>query len=316
MSRFKKAERKNQKLKLAIYGPSGSGKTYSSLMLAESMGFKKIAVIDSEKSAALYDHKFNFDVCELGAHNNSNSFIQEIKDAFKEAIDAGYDVVIIDSLTHLWEACLTMINQLGGRYTDWGKVTPKLNEIIDIIVRSDINVIVTMRAKTAHEVVKRTGKDGKETYDIERKGIEVKMRDGIEYEFTTIFRLNMDHTANTIKDRTGLFDHAIECPIPFEASVGKQLIEWLGVKKVTKSIVQKISPKKEDGPKVQEVPEDADKLKEEVTKILAAIKGCETSDDVEAIQNAFDGMDIKDKKILETVNKYINEKRLEMEVPF
>jgi ATP-dependent protease Clp ATPase subunit len=61
---FKKAERKQVKIKLAVLGPSGSGKTYSALRLAKGLG-KKIAVLDSENgSASLYSDKFEFDVLE------------------------------------------------------------------------------------------------------------------------------------------------------------------------------------------------------------------------------------------------------------
>ena len=35
---FKKAERKQAKLRLALAGPSGSGKTYSALLLAMGLG--------------------------------------------------------------------------------------------------------------------------------------------------------------------------------------------------------------------------------------------------------------------------------------
>ena len=47
MSVFKKAERKQAKLRLGLTGPSGSGKTYAALVLARNIG-KKVAVIDTE----------------------------------------------------------------------------------------------------------------------------------------------------------------------------------------------------------------------------------------------------------------------------
>ena len=47
---FKKADRKQSKLRLAICGPAGSGKSYSSIMIAKGLTQKngKIAVIDTE----------------------------------------------------------------------------------------------------------------------------------------------------------------------------------------------------------------------------------------------------------------------------
>lgn len=42
---FKKAERKNAKLRLAIAGPTGSGKTYTALVLAKGIGGRIAAQI-------------------------------------------------------------------------------------------------------------------------------------------------------------------------------------------------------------------------------------------------------------------------------
>ncbi|MEG0635799.1 MAG: AAA family ATPase, partial [Pseudomonas sp.] len=58
---FKKAERKQAKLRLALAGPSGSGKTFSALLMAKGLG-GRIAVIDTEHgSASLYADIADFD---------------------------------------------------------------------------------------------------------------------------------------------------------------------------------------------------------------------------------------------------------------
>ena len=43
---FQKAERKKERLRLALCGPAGSGKTYSALLIAQGLG-GKIALIDT-----------------------------------------------------------------------------------------------------------------------------------------------------------------------------------------------------------------------------------------------------------------------------
>ena len=64
MSNFKKATKKQAKLRLALFGVSGSGKTYSALRLAKGLG-GSIAVIDTENhTACKYSDRFDFDVCE------------------------------------------------------------------------------------------------------------------------------------------------------------------------------------------------------------------------------------------------------------
>ena len=117
MSIFKKASKKQQKLRLLLEGASGSGKTYSALILAQTLG-KKIAVIDTEKgSASLYDKLADFDVCELNPPFTPEMYINAITEAEKQ----GYDVLIIDSITHEWSGqggCLDIQSGLGGRLQD------------------------------------------------------------------------------------------------------------------------------------------------------------------------------------------------------
>ncbi|MGY8832331.1 MAG: AAA family ATPase, partial [Pseudomonadales bacterium] len=84
---FKKAERKQAKLRLALAGPSGAGKTYSALLIAKGIG-GKIAVLDTEKgSASLYSDLVDFDVVDLTAPFTPERYIEVI--AAAEA--AGYD---------------------------------------------------------------------------------------------------------------------------------------------------------------------------------------------------------------------------------
>ena len=64
---FRKAQRKQAKLRLAITGPAGSGKTYSALQLAFGLG-GKIAMIDTENgSGDLYSHLGDYDIATMHA---------------------------------------------------------------------------------------------------------------------------------------------------------------------------------------------------------------------------------------------------------
>ena len=96
MGGFKKATKSQAKLRMAITGPSGSGKTYSALSIAAPLGHA--AVIDTEcGSASKYADLFDFDVLELSEYHPRNYI-----EAIKAACAAGYDVLIIDSLSHAW----------------------------------------------------------------------------------------------------------------------------------------------------------------------------------------------------------------------
>jgi hypothetical protein len=198
---FQKAEKKKSKLRLAIDGASGSGKTWGALAIATSFG-GNVAVIDTEQGDFAPE-----------------KYIAGIKGAEK----AGYDVIIIDSLSHEWEGlggCLDIQNKLGGRYTDWGKVTPRHDALIQSILGCNMHVIATMRTKAEYIIEKnQNGKDAPR-----KVGTAPKQRDGLEYEFTAVFNLSQQHIASVSKDRTSLFDGR---DFMLDESVGKLLIEWL-----------------------------------------------------------------------------------------
>ena len=93
---FRKAQRKQAKLRLAITGPAGSGKTYSALQLAFGLG-GRIAMIDTENgSGDLYSNLGDYDISTMTQPYDPRKYLQDIHEAEKE----GYDIIIIDSLSH------------------------------------------------------------------------------------------------------------------------------------------------------------------------------------------------------------------------
>ena len=84
---FKRAQRKQAKLRLLLAGPAGSGKTMSALLLAKGLG-GRIAVIDTERgSASLYSDVVDFDTLEFNPPYSPERYIQALEGAAK----AGYD---------------------------------------------------------------------------------------------------------------------------------------------------------------------------------------------------------------------------------
>lgn len=218
---FKKAERKQAKLRLALAGPSGSGKTYSALLLAMGLG-GRIAVIDTEHgSASLYADIADFDVLELHAPYAPERYV----DAITSAEQAGYDVLIIDSYSHEWTGsggCLEANEQLahqkfrGNTWAAWNETTPRHRKLTDKILTSSLHIICTMRSKT--ETVQGEGKK------ILKLGMKSEQRDGTDYEFTVVLDLTHDgHTAMASKDRTKLFDQ----PELVSIETGERLLVWL-----------------------------------------------------------------------------------------
>ena len=223
---FRKAERSKAKLRLALDGTSGSGKTYSALTLAKGLG-GKTAFIDSENgSGDLYANSFDYDIVTLAAPFSPEKYVE----AIKSAESAGYDNIIIDSLSHAWSgtggvlethAKYTDKDKNKNSYTAWRNVTPSHNALVDAMLQSKCHVIATMRSKA--DYVLETGSDGKQRP--KKVGMAPVQREGIEYEYTVVLDLDSDHDAKASKDRTGLFSS----PLPFRITeeTGKELNAWL-----------------------------------------------------------------------------------------
>lgn len=223
MASFKKAERKKVKLKVGLTGPSGSGKTYSALELATGIG-PRVALIDTENdSASLYSDRFDFDTLEISAPYTIEKYISAMKLAESE----GYDVVIVDSLSHAWAGeggILDVKNKMdargGNSYTNWGKLTPEQEKLVSTILGLKIHLIANLRSK--QDYVLELNEKGKSTP--RKVGMAPIQREGMEYEFTTVFDIGMDHSATASKDRTGLFSGQY---FQIEKKTGKQLMDWL-----------------------------------------------------------------------------------------
>lgn len=221
--KLQKAQRNQVKLRLGLSGASGFGKSYSALLLAFGItnDWTKIAIIDTENnSASLYSHLGDFNVLSLNEPYAPERYIQAIEVCEKEEIE----VVIIDSITHEWSGkggCLELHEQLGGRFQDWAKITPRHQAFIDKILNSNCHVITTVRRKTDYSL----DKDGNGKTKVMKLGTKEITRDGFEYELTVNFELiNDNHLVTASKDRTGLFSGKPEFVI--NSSTGKKLIEW------------------------------------------------------------------------------------------
>lgn len=213
------SSKKQAKIKLALQGCAGSGKTMSALLLAYGLckDWSKIAIIDSENgSADLYASLGNYNVLPL-----QENFTPEL---YKEAIgvceDAGMEVIIIDSISQCWDNLLEYhANLQGNSFTNWQKVTPRINAFMQRILQSDRHIICTMRCKQDYVLNEKNGK-----MVPEKVGLKAVMRDGIDYEFTIVFDINMKHQALVSKDRTNLFMGKPDFTIT--PATGEIILDW------------------------------------------------------------------------------------------
>lgn len=207
---FTRAVKRNAKLRFAISGPAGGGKTYTLLSLARELADGgKVAVIDTEHgSASKYADLFDFDVAEPDTFDP-----RELVKAIDSAVQAGYAVIVVDSLSHYWMGKggeLDMVDAAakrsssGNTFAAWKNVTPHHNALVDKILSARIHVLVSMRTKTEWIIEEVNGKK------TPRKiGLAPVMRDGIEFEFDVCGEIDQDNTLTVTKSRCPTLSGAV-----------------------------------------------------------------------------------------------------------
>lgn len=213
---FKKAQRRNAKLRLALSGTAGAGKTYSALLIAKEFG-GKIAVMDSERgSASLYADLVDFDVCELEEKN-----VQEYIAKIKEAAEAGYDTLVIDSYSHSWIGALEAIDKMGGWVRGGKTISPLVAKLVDTILSYPGHIIATLRSKADYAIETVDGKA-----KMKKLGMATVARDGTDYEFSVMLELNTDGGVAVSKSRCSALAGGIygRDDIP---KIARTLKEWL-----------------------------------------------------------------------------------------
>jgi len=229
------AKRSQAKIKMALQGSAGSGKTMSSLLISKGLtndNLSKVAIIDTENgSSNLYAQLGNYNVLNLKPPYTPEKYIEAIDICLKSSME----VIIIDSISHCWDELLDFHSKLpGNSFTNWNKVTPRQKAFVDKILQSQAHIIATMRTKQDYVLNQKDGK-----YIPEKVGLKAVQRDGVEYEFTLVFDLDIKHFAVASKDRTNLFDGKPEFRI--SKATGQKLLAWCSHDEVMETAKKEIN---------------------------------------------------------------------------
>jgi hypothetical protein len=152
---LKPAANQTAYLKAGILGFQGSGKTYTATRMASGLAKlsgkdkPKVAFFDTEKGSDFFVKYFaeqgiQFDVAK------SRAFV-DLVEFMKEVEKGGYDVAIIDSISHVWnelrESYEKRLRRSNGLlFQDWGKVKGEWGQFTSAFINSKIHVIVLGRA--------------------------------------------------------------------------------------------------------------------------------------------------------------------------
>ena len=165
---FRPAVREKVPLLIGLAGGTSSGKTYSALRLAKGLaGDKKFVVIDTENGRAKhYADDFAFDHSDLLPPYASETYTARIQEADK----AGYGVIVVDSMSHVWageggvlEQHDTELERRAG--DDWRKreacnmaawIQPKMKHkaMMARLLRVRAHVIMCFRAEQKIEIAR------------------------------------------------------------------------------------------------------------------------------------------------------------------
>lgn len=248
------AVKERLKARLAIDGPTGSGKTWTALQMAVILATRPdgtiapIGGIDTEnRSMAYYAPTPGKDYTRLQPWDPPYEFkhfrarapfdprlLGKWIDAAEE--DLGEDgVMIVDSLTHFWfgeGGTMDIVDDAASRaggngFAGWKEGTPAQRYMLDKIINAPYHVIVTMRSKMEYVMEERTGRNGKSTQTPRKVGMAPEQRPGIEYEFTAIIDMDLEHRLVVGKSRCDVVADLV-LPKGRSHEFGLKFAEWLG----------------------------------------------------------------------------------------
>lgn len=265
---FQKAKREQVWLKVLLSGASGSGKSYSALKVATGIAKEcgsGIAYIGTEGSRnKYYADEFDYDLLELEEPFECEKYIE----AINAAVEAGYKVLIIDSMTHEWKWLNDVHDKMpGNSFTNWGKLKPRHNKFMDKVLNSPIHIIATARGKDDWVLEDKNGKQ------VPKKvGMGQQQDKDISYEYTVSLMIAQDtHVASADKDNTKLFDGRFEV---LTEKDGVRLYEWANKGEAP-------APKK-DTPKYTETTYDSEDMlksvKKEIISVCTQLGGTKNAD--------------------------------------
>lgn len=295
MAGFRKAKAEQAALKVGIYGPPGSGKTFTSLLIAEGLATitgKRIAYVDTERGTDFYCqavpsrsiHPAAFDFDALYTRS-----ITEVLSSIRGLSTAEYGVIVIDSISHIWQAC---IEAYSGRQTSvgtipmhaWGRIKKPYKDLMALMLSSPMHIIICGRQGTEYST-------DEETEELKAIGVKMKAEGETPYEPHILIRMEAIKARKTNeiaqivayaeKDRTGVLAGRSFINPTFD-SLCRPLLGLLGASQAQIAGIDETSAVDAE----QLAKEEAERIKistETLKEMAARIALAKTQEDLKAI---------------------------------
>lgn len=205
-AQVEQADKIQKPAKVMISGPTNSGKTFGALMLLKGLTDSgKVLVVDSEnKRSALHVGDPAFGSWKWDAiYCKSDQFDGDsIASVIKDAEAAGYEGIIIDSYTHIWEEVNNHAQALGGRFSDFNEAKKPHKRFLSTVIMSDIHVVCTARSKMDYS--QDVDSSGKKT--VVKLGLNPIGESSFAYEMDFSFIVDANHYVQIDKTTQGMFE--------------------------------------------------------------------------------------------------------------
>ncbi len=240
MAGFRKAQPRQAALKIAVFGAPGSGKTFTALLIAEGLAKltgKRVAFVDTEHGTDFYVqnipdrsvHPDPFDIDCLYTRS-----LAEVYQAVRSLSPDEYCCVVIDSVTHLWEAAK---GSFRGKLTSagtipmhgWAQIKRPYKELENYLMNSPLHVLLLGRQGVDYQ-------EDEESGELKALGFKMKAEGETPYEPNLLIRMEATRagkgrpsiiTAVAEKDRTGI--------------LAGRVIEWPDFDSIAKPILGALS---------------------------------------------------------------------------
>lgn len=214
-TKWEKAKPQQAKFKAGLYGSQGRGKTFTALLFAEGLAArdgKRIAYIDTERGTDFYA----MDIPERAVHPKAFDFDRIVTRSIMETLESVLEldpnvhgVLVIDSITHLWEAARAAytgkkMSNGGIPIQAWDAIKKPYKQLMGAFLDGNFHAILCGR-----EGVEM---DKDEDGEMEVVGKKMKAEGETAYEPHVLGRMiqqrNSDNSCNIAvffeKDRSGI----------------------------------------------------------------------------------------------------------------
>lgn len=339
--------------KAAFEGFAGTGKTYTAAKIAigihkRTQSQKPVIIFDTEKASKFLKPLFAQEGIELLVRESKS--LADLKETMARMRQGFSDILIIDSISHVWENFLESYKQAPTKYgksaklrlefQDWGIIKPTWKaEYSDLFVSDPYHIVMCGRAgyEYENEINEDTGKR-----EIYKSGVKMKVEGETAYEpdlLVLMERLqemegntvkSVSRRATIIKDRSTVLDG-----MTFDNPTYEHFAPAVEV--MLDSPVKLTTPAERDARELFKTEEDKEEFKkrkkiwlEEIESYLVKVRpGLDAQSKkfkIEAVEHAFgtgswtaveqmhpDSLEIGFKKIQEFVQKALKAEQKEME---